>query len=952
MSKYDELCFLLNNKQYDVILLTEIKPKHGAVPDSSVMEIQGYKLFTSDLNAANTRGTSVYVKSTLNAKQVKLPIDSFQDCTWITIQGPDNTSLLIGVIYRSGSPSLAATRDIALHETLKWAANTNNTHLLITGDFNHPSINWTPAPQLPNIENIDNPAFRFVECVRDTYLHQHVTQPTRFRIGQTPTLDDLVFSNEPGMVEQLVHYEPLGASDHARLEFKFIFNTTLPEKKRTIWNYGSADYDKMREDLNLDWEGMLAGKTTQVAFDILQARIMKAVKDHVPSKTIDSKKKKFKPPWMKKEAFRKARKKQHAWIRYLNTKSRNDWAAYTKARNAATHALRQARREFERNLAREARTNNKAFWGYVNSRRKTKTYVGDLKDAYGNFTTNDIEKAEALNEQYSNTFTQEDCSNTPEFEPKHLHNTQETVNITVDMVLNQLKPLRIDKSPGNDELHPRVLKEVAQEIAKPLTMIFQSSITNSELPEQWREANITPVFKKGSKSDPANYRPVSLTSVVCKILERLIAEVVIEHIKSNNLTCAQQHGFSKGKSTVTNLLEALDVWTEALSHGLPVDIIFLDYAKAFDTVPHERLLRRVESFGIVGELLQWIRGFLTQRKQRVVVNGTASSWKPVTSGVPQGSVLGPLLFTIFVSDIPDDLHNFVSLFADDTKIYAAVQNCERDSHATCLQADLNTLYEWSVRMQMRFHPIKCKVMHLGRGNPQHEYTMTMEDGTLHTLQGTKEEKDLGVLIDYNLNFSNHVQTQVNKANKILGVVKHTFKYLDKEAFLHLYKSLIRPHLEYASVIWCPKTKRDKDMIERVQRRATRVVQSISHLSYSDRLKALDLPTLYFRRQRTDVIQLYKITHGLDNLQIGNHCNLCDRSMFTSSLSTSTRGHCHKYQIQRSSGPRSNFFPSRVTPTWNKLSASTVTSRTVNIFKSRLAEEWRDHPDLYNYTFTY
>ena len=137
MSKYDELCFLLNNKQYDVILLTEIKPKHGAVPDSSVMEIQGYKLFTSDLNAANTRGTSVYVKSTLNAKQVKLPIDSFQDCTWITIQGPDNTSLLIGVIYRSGSPSLAATRDIALHETLKWAANTNNTHLLITGDFIH-----------------------------------------------------------------------------------------------------------------------------------------------------------------------------------------------------------------------------------------------------------------------------------------------------------------------------------------------------------------------------------------------------------------------------------------------------------------------------------------------------------------------------------------------------------------------------------------------------------------------------------------------------------------------------------------------------------------------------------------------------------------------------------------------------------------------------------------------
>ncbi|XP_019635916.1 PREDICTED: uncharacterized protein LOC109478689 [Branchiostoma belcheri] len=255
-------------------------------------------------------------------------------------------------------------------------------------------------------------------------------------------------------------------------------------------------------------------------------------------------------------------------------------------------------------------------------------------------------------------------------------------------------------------------------------------------------------------------------------------------------------------------------------------------------------------------------------------------------------------------------------------------------------------------MQMKFHPDKCKVMHLGRRNPTHEYTMTKEDGTLHTLKVTHEEKDLGVTIDSNLKFSTHVQVQVNKANRVLGAIRHTFKYLDKEAFLPLYKSLVRPHLEYATVIWCPTTKRDRDSVERVQRRATKLVESVSHLPYPQRLQALQLPTLNFRRQRTDVIQLYKITHGYDKVRVGNSCSICRGTMFEPSLSTTTRGHSFKYQVQKSHGTRKCFFSSRVTSVWNSLSQEAVSSKSVNEFKNHIAHEWKNHQDMYNYTFTY
>jgi len=230
--------------------------------------------------------------------------------------------------------------------------------------------------------------------------------------------------------------------------------------------------------------------------------------------------------------------------------------------------------------------------------------------------------------------------------------------------------------------------------------------------------------------------------------------------------------------------------------------------------------------------------------------------------------------------------------------------------------------------------------------------MKTTDEDEHVLEVVSEEKDLGVTIDKKLTFSKHVTNQVNKANKIIGAIRYTFATIDSNNFLPLYKSIVRPHLEYATVICGPKLKRDRDTLEQVQRRATRLVSGLSHLSYPERLRNLNLPTLEFRRQRTDVIETFKILNGFDKVNYKRECGSCGNSLFKTSLSRTTRGHRQKLQVQHQPGPRKSFFAARVTQAWNRLSKDTIEAPSVESFKYRLGKEWENHPDKFNYRFSY
>ena len=520
-------------------------------------------------------------------------------------------------------------------------------------------------------------------------------------------------------------------------------------------------------------------------------------------------------------------------------------------------------------------------------------------------------------------FTREDTSALPVPETKFEGRESDYLGqliVTHKMVAKKIRDMKENKSPGVDGIPPKLLLEIVEQISIPLATVFNLSIEEGVVPLEWKEANIIPVFKKGSRSKSENYRPVSLTSVICKLLERLIKEHLVDFLVKNNLINPSQHGFLKARSCLTNILCFLEDVTKWVDEGSPVDIIYLDLKKAFDKVPHQRLLLKLKAHGIGNGMINWIEKWLIDRRQRVVVGGEVSNWKSVLSGVPQGSVLGPILFLIYINDLDDDITSKVLKFADDTKVFRKI---ESDADRQQLQDDLNKLNEWSDKWQMLFNYGKCKCLHTGHGNEDAQYTMG--DTVLST---TVKEKNLGLTISADIKVSEQCAIAAAKGHQILGLIRRNIVYKEKELIIPLYKTIVRPHLEYCLQAWRPYRKKDIDILERVQRRATKMIQKLRNISYEMRLKECGLTTLETRRLRGDQIEVFKILNGYENL---------DRNIFFSvKEERRTRGHgITLAKKQRRLDIRKFSFSQRTVNEWNRLSADCVGASSVNMFKNKI-----------------
>ena len=535
------------------------------------------------------------------------------------------------------------------------------------------------------------------------------------------------------------------------------------------------------------------------------------------------------------------------------------------------------------------------------------------------------DKAETLNNFFASVFTVEDLVSMPSAPTYDIDETVYSISITPALVKNKLEALKPNKSPGHDKWHPHFLREIADEICIPLSILYAKSLKEGAH-ESWRKAIIAAIYKKGKKSDPGNYRPVSLTSVISKIMESIVRAAIVNHLMKNNLFSDDQHGFVPGRNCITQLLMCLEEWTKMIEDGDCFDVIYTDFSKAFDSVPHERLFLKMESLGIKGDILKWIKSFLTGRTQCVNVEGAYSSWKKVVSGIPQGSVIGPILFVIFINDMPDAVkHNFCKLFADDCKLYGKVSGTGENM----VQADLALLEEWSRIWQLPFNAKKCKAMHFGYNNPKRTYSL---DGQI--LEAIESEKDLGVMVDDKLRFHVHTAFATKKANQMLGVIKRTYKTRDAATIATLHTSMVRPHLEYGNAIWGPCYMGDLKLIEGVQRRATKLITHLHDLPYEYRLRALNLPSMEYRHKRGDMIQCYKITNGLVRIEV--------KDLFTPIPSASTRGHNQRFLRQKShKASRSRSFSQRTIRSWNSLPKDVIAAPTVDAFKNRLDIAWKD-----------
>ena len=661
-------------------------------------------------------------------------------------------------------------------------------------------------------------------------------------------------------------------------------------------------------------------KTAIECWNILKYEIESIIDKFVP---FQKQGKRCRKKHLSKEAIRKIMLKQTMWRVYRRTRKEEDYAKYKEALNAATTEIRQSKRSYEQKLACNIKNDSKSFYAYVRSKQNVQDKVGPLEDSAGNIISQGFLMAEDLNGYFSSVFTKEDISSLPVVDAKFQGAKSDYLGplvVTPELVAKKIKAMKDNKSPGVDGIPPKLLMETVEQISIPLARVFNLSLKEGVVPFEWKEANIIPLFKKGSRNKSENYRPVSLTSVICKLLERLIKDHMVDFLVKHKLLNSSQHGFLKARSCLTNMLCFLEVITKWIDVGSPVDIFYLDFQKAFDKVPHQRLLLKLKAHGIGDSITDWIEQWLTDRRQRVVVDGEVSNWKSVLSGVPQGSVLGPILFLIYINDLDDSITSNVLKFADDTKLFRKVNTDGDKQH---LQNDLDRLVKWSEKWQMLLNFGKCKCLHTGHGNFNVNYKMG--DTVLGT---TVKEKDLGVTISTDMKVSEQCGIAASKGNQILGLIRRNITYKGKKLIIPLYKAIVRPHLEYCIQAWRPNRKKDIDTLERIQRRATKMIPELRDLSYEERLKECGLTTLETRRLRGDQIEVFKILNGYENI---------DRNMFFSLKKDSrTRGHEVKLvKDQCRLDIRKHSFSQRTINEWNKLSTDCVTASSVNMFKNKV-----------------
>lgn len=537
--------------------------------------------------------------------------------------------------------------------------------------------------------------------------------------------------------------------------------------------------------------------------------------------------------------------------------------------------------------------------------------------------------ASVLNKYFTSVFTKEPTGEVPVIDKLPSNSVLSDIQFDAAKVKKKLLALKPSLAPGPDKVTARFLKTYAESMAPALTMIFQKSMDEGVVPEDWKLAHVTPIFKKGSKGDPGNYRPVSLTSIPCKVMESCERDIIVDHLVSNSLINGSQHGFMRNKSCTTNLLEFLERVTAENDLGNSIDIVYLDFSKAFDKVPHRRLIEKFRAHSIEGKLLSWIEDWLTGRKQRTVLNGETSEWETVDSGVPQGSVLGPLAFVVFIIDI-DALALIITIlnkFADDTKAGNVIHD---QSDVLNLQQCLNDLCGWAEKWGMSFNVGKCKVMHIGKNNPKAVYTMNNTP-----LSVTEAERDIGVKVTNNLRPAKHCRESAQRANAILGQISRAFHYRDKRTFIQLYKQYVRPHLEFAVPAWNPWNQGDKELLEQVQRRAVKMVSGLSGRTYEQRLQELGLLSLEDRRTLYDLVQTFKIIKGHDDVKPETWFNLVGDA--PARVTRHTQDPLNIVPKYPRSDIRKNFFSVRVTEKWNQIPPATKNAHNVTIFKREVTD---------------
>ena len=907
-NKLNDLEVLLNEHSPDIVLITETWC--STETSMAMLNVNGYNIDpelrkdrTDTLNGIGG-GLIVYFKEGLMIKSRNVTNDFNQFLQFEILCEDDISNLNITLVYRPPSSKEENTKELC---KLIESAPENS---IFIGDFNFPSIDW-------KYKTADKKCEEFLQCTKDCEYDQLVDFKTHIR----GNLLDLVLAKNP---EKIINIEPLGNlgnSDHTIILTEVLFKSKYCKTKEYISDWKNGDLEALSTYLNnVKWNEELNQRSADESWNYLKTTIHKGMDLFIPKVL---RRQANKPKWMTKKVMRLIRTKQRRYNLFMQTRSPENENDFKKAQKECKKAVRGAKRKFEQLIATNG--NKRPFNSYITSKTKNRTGVGPLK-VNNETITDDKQMASVLNQSFCSVFTREDTNNVP-FCPQLSNGTIRDIVFDQNEVREKILKLKPGTAQGPDKIPARILKDNVDILSFPLSIIFNKSMRSGDVPQDWKLANVTPIFKKGSKHKPENYRPVSLTSISCKLMESIIRDRVNSHLLRNLLINPSQHGFMKNKSCATNLLEFMERITNIIDEGDPADVVYLDFSKAFDKVPKVRLLAKIKAHGIEGRVLNWISEWLTDRKQRTVLNGSYSEWCMVLSGVPQGSVLGPLAFILYINDIDvtAELISILRKFADDTKLGHRVKT-EEDRQV--LQDCLDKLFEWSIEWCMDFNIQKCKVLHVGRTNKNFEYTM---NGVI--LESVDKERDIGVITDKTLKPSLQCSEAARRATGVLTQISKAFLYRDRVTFLKLYTQFVRCHLEFSVTAWSPWTVSDKEVLEKVQIKAVNLITGLKGKTYLEKLNELGLLTLDQRRKRFDLIQTFKIIRGYDKVEAGTWFTLVGPEV---ARPTRLMGYKDNIVPKHSRMDlRQNFYSNRVANQWNSLPTNIKEAKSINIFKNLL-----------------
>ena len=836
----------------------------GYIKDAQV-NMENYQALRSDRPDRVGGGCLLYVHDQLVITQSDHYEDRNNNMIMCYLK---SCNTLFAVVYRppgKDTPGFKTLLDKLQGHIDTLSESSVSPDIYITGDFNYPSMDWKNG----NGNEESSEGHDLHEFLQRNFLTQVVTAPTR-----DDNILDLVFTNVPRYVTE-VKVTPTILSDHHLVKVQLGFNMVNPESQEATppdphsfraVNYHKADFDSLSRDLaDVDWNELwdLCDEDLDSYLELLRLTVLQLTLKHAPRKESQ-----------KEVISRKRRGNRHIYVlkrrrRKLNVRIRAlqqavpDSNKIPKLQEEVSLLCYDIQEGIVKKLDKREKTaveairkNPKYFFSYAKRLQKTRSTIPVLRDGNGALVGDSSTKAELLQGQYQKVFSDpekadiEKCMKSPGL-PQGLQKGFSELDFTRDDIIQALKELDPYSAGPDGEIPARILTSCKNELALPLTIFWSKSFGTGSIPHVLKTQFITPIFKGGDRTDPANYRPVSLTSHIMKTFERVVRTKLVQHLEENQLISRNQHGFRKKRSCMTQLLSHIEQIYQALNNDEEVDVIYLDFAKAFDKVDHKVLMAKLQRYGIHGKALEWIREFLVGRQQTVVVEGHKSSFQPVKSGVPQGTVLGPILFVLYINDLLHSI-NFSKgfSFADDTKL---IGNIEGEHSVKLLQDDLNMVIEWSQGNNMELHEKKFEVVSYSlntsgtlRQLPFHPLTVEYCTPRGHTITPQSVVRDLGVYVSADRSWSPHIEKTVQGACTMAAWTLSAFRDRSEMVMLMLYKSLVRSKLEYCCPVWNPSKIGDIRKLEDVQRSFTRKITGCKELTYHERLKKLKLLSLQRR----------------------------------------------------------------------------------------------------------